>query len=259
MGTSLILASTPVPAAEPPPELGQIDFSPGAEEWIEFGPPHARRRTAFHDYETLYAVPGLYERVFYERLEMRSTLEVARMYGAALDGLGRDPASERVLDFGAGNGTGAERLRDIGVGRIVGLDIEPAARAAALRDRPAVYDDYLVGDLGAWPPERLAALGENDFTAVIAFAAIGVGHVPAPTLELALSLLAPGGVFAFAVHPRLLPDSGDAIARESGFAAVLAGLAERSEQLARRTYVHRRTTSGAEDPAVALTGRIRPV
>jgi hypothetical protein len=41
-----------------------IGFSHGAEGWIEFGPVDARQRVAFHDYAALYAVPGLYERVF---------------------------------------------------------------------------------------------------------------------------------------------------------------------------------------------------
>jgi hypothetical protein len=43
-----------------PLPLGVITFSPGGEDWIEYGPPGARRRVGFHDYATLYDVPGLY-------------------------------------------------------------------------------------------------------------------------------------------------------------------------------------------------------
>jgi len=36
-------------------DLGVLEFSPAGEEWIEYGPPEARRRIGFHDYAAIYA------------------------------------------------------------------------------------------------------------------------------------------------------------------------------------------------------------
>lgn len=211
-----------------------------------------------HDYAALYAEPGLYERVFYDELGMRSTVEVSRLFAATLAELHHDPAEQRVLDLGAGNGAGAQRLRELGVGHVVGLDLEPAAREAAERDRPGLYDDYLVGDLTAWSEERLADTRGYDLTALVAHAAIGVGHVPPLALERALGLIAPGGLFAFAVAPPLLPGAIDAPTEAAGYHELLADLLERrGEELARHAYVHRLRGDGSEDLAVALVGRLQ--
>ena len=95
-------------------KFGSVSFSPD-ESWFEVGPPGERRRVGFHDYAAIYAEPGLYERVFIEELGMRSTFEVVRLFGEALRGLDIDPAEQRVLDLGAGNGVGGEALRALGV------------------------------------------------------------------------------------------------------------------------------------------------
>jgi SAM-dependent methyltransferase len=241
-----------------PTDLGSIAFSPGEEAWIEFGPPDDRRRVAFHDYAAIYSVPGLYERVFYDELGMCSAAEVVGLYGEALTGEGLGPGEQRVLDLGAGNGIGGEELRALGVAHVVGLDLEPAARDAAGRDRPGVYDDFLVGDLGAWSADELADLERRRFTALLAVAAVGAGHVPPATLRRALDLLEPGGLFGFAVTPALLPGSDDAAGRATGYPDFLTGLlADEADELGRRTYVHRRQTDGTPHDAVALVGRLR--
>ncbi len=78
--------------------------------------------------------------------------------------LGYDPADQRVLDLGAGNGLGGEALRALGVGWVMATDIELAASEAAARDRPAVYEHYVVGDLA----DEIDELGDHDLTAVVA-------------------------------------------------------------------------------------------
>lgn len=237
------------------PGLGRIELSPG-EEWIEYGASGARRRLAFHDYASIYAVPGLYERVFYEELGMCTAAVVVGAYTEVLRDGGL-PAEECVLDFGAGNGIGGAELRDAGVGHVVALDIEPAARDAALRDRPTAYDDYLVGDLGA-EPGLAEDLGGRGLTAVLALSAVGVGHVPPPTLGRALDLLDSGGLYAFAVTRELMPGSADRGGIETGYPDFLADLlVSRSEELRRISYVHRRQSDGADHHAVALVGRMR--
>lgn len=227
-----------------------ITFSP-AEDWFEFGPPGARRRVGFHDYAAIYAEPGLYERVFVEELGMRSSFEVVRLFGMALERLGADPAGQRVLDVGAGNGIGGEALRALGVGWLVATDLEPAARAATARDRPGVYDDYVVADLA----RGVDAFTGHGLTAVVALSAIGPGHVPPHALQNALGLLEPGGMWAFAVMPALLPGSRDEAGRATGYPEYLAALLDRSEELVREAYVHRRQADGSPHEAVALVGR----
>jgi predicted TPR repeat methyltransferase len=239
-------------------ELGDIVFSAGVEEWVEFGPPDARERVAFHDYAALYAVPGLYDRVFRDELGMCSAQRVVGLYARALQPLRRPPAAERVLDLGAGNGIGGEELRRIGVGRVTGLDLEPQAREAALRDRPGVYDDYLVGDLSAPAQDGLAGLAALEPTAVLALSALGPGHAPPAVLDRALRLLPGGGLFGFAVTPTLLAGSDDPAGLASGYPEFLRELfAHRADELARDAYVHRRRTDGSDDLGVAFVGRLR--
>jgi SAM-dependent methyltransferase len=237
-------------------DLGAITVS-DAGGWIEYGPPARRRRIGFHDYGAIYAVPGLYERVFYDELRMHTLEVVVGLYGEALAGAGLDPAAQRVLDLGAGNGIAGAALRDAGARFVVGLDLEPAARDAAARDRPGVYDDYLVGDLAAWPPERLDDLRARSLTAMVAVAALGAGHVPPEVVRRAIGVLEPGGVFAFAVLSELLPGSEDPAGRATGYPDFIEALFSGggAEQLARREYVHRHTADGSPQRAVAFAGR----
>jgi SAM-dependent methyltransferase len=238
--------------------LGDIAFSPGAEDWVEFGPSDARERVAFHDYAALYAVPGLYDRVFRDELGMCSAQRVVGLYARALEQLHRPPAAERVLDLGAGNGVGGEELRRIGVCRVLGLDLEPRAREAASRDRPRAYDGYLVGDLCAPEDGTLASLAAFAPTAVLALSALGPGHAPPAVLDRAVGLLPAGGLFGFAVTPTLLAGSDDPVGIATGYPEFLRELfADRADELARDAYVHRRRTDGSDDLGVSFVGRMR--
>lgn len=242
-------------AARAAPQIGEVAFSPEGEEWLEFGPPDARRRIGFHDYAAIYSVPGLYEHVFYETLGMRSSAEVVRLYGDVMTAEHLEPGEQRVVDFGAGNGLGGEALRELGVGELYGVDLEPMALTAAHRDRPGVYDDYLVGDLGLWSDHEMERLTRHRPNALMALSAIGVGHVPPRVLARALSVLASGSIYGFALHPRLLPGTDDPVGQASGFPEFIDELHRRTELLAEASYVHRVRPDGSEDLAVAFIGR----
>lgn len=228
-------------------DFGQITFSPGGEEWIEYGPPEDRQRVGFHDYAALYGVPGLYEAVFYDTLDMCSADVVVRLYADALRDLGRPGAEERVFDLGAGNGIGGEVLRrEVGPATVVGLDLEPTAREAVERDRPETYDHYLIADLDA-SPGTLETLSAYNFSALVAVSAIGEGHIPLELLAKTIHrLLQPGALFAFAVFDELLPEFHDEF-----FALVDA------ERLGEHAYDHRRQADGTSHSAVALVARLR--
>ena len=64
----------------------------------------------------------------------------------------------RVLDIAAGNGVSGEALAAAGLRPVLGTDIVPSAREAALRDRPGLYDQYLILDLLALTDGERAAV-----------------------------------------------------------------------------------------------------
>src|SRR2546423_6599249 len=127
------------------------------------------REIRFHDYAEIYNQPGLYERLFYDVLGCDSPAFTCARLTEAMRAAGADPGRLRVLDLGAGNGIVAETLVGHGAELVVGVDILPEAQAAADRDRPGVYADYLVADMSALTPaqhETLAAHGLNGLACV---------------------------------------------------------------------------------------------
>lgn len=220
--------------------LGTITFE--GEEWIEYGPPERRRRIGFHDYASLYDEPGLYDRVFVELLGMHTAEQVVGLYDDALRRLERDPAAERVIDLGAGSGAGGAELRRLGVGIVIGVDREPAAARATHRDRPGVYDDYVVAEV----PEVLTVLRpRSPFTALVAVASVGTDALRAEQLVWVIeALLAPRAIVAFAVSEALFPTLVDEVSDQAGL-----------EVLTTVDYVHRRQTDGTDHRATAFVGQ----
>jgi len=142
-------AGSPSATAEKPFEItfprGREEDRDQDEEFCEVALHGETRRIRFHDYHELYAIPGLYEQLFYEKLKCDSPHTIATLLDEQLDD---DAAADlRVLDVGAGNGMVGEELDRMGAEHIVGVDIIEEAAEAAQRDRPGVYDDYFVVDL----------------------------------------------------------------------------------------------------------------
>ena len=160
------------------------------------------RRFNIHDYDTLYAVPWLYDIALYHGLECRTPTEMAN----AIDGVWADEKVDRqalrVLELGAGSGAFGQELRRIGVGRLEALDISNLAAQAGGRDRPNLYDDYHVDDLTQLKDEVHAALCLAKFNVVAMASATGWGnHIPLDGFEQAFKLLQPSGWFIFHVKP----------------------------------------------------------
>jgi SAM-dependent methyltransferase len=211
-------------------------------------------RIRFHDYGRIYGIPGLYEQLFYEQLRCQSPAEVCGALAAELERAGADPAGLRVLDLGAGNGMVAERMAELGAPTIVGVDILPEAAEAAERDRPGVYDDYLVEDLTALSDEGRAALTAPRFNCLLTVAALGFGDIPPAAFATAFDVVEDGGWVALSIKEDFLRD-GDG----SGFARLLHELIDdgRLEVLVRRPYLHRLAARGSDLRYVALIGRKR--
>ena len=219
------------------------------EEWFGVSVDGQPRRIRFHDYGAIYAVPGLYERIFYEELECRSPKTVVGLLKRELERDGTDPASLTALDLGAGNGIVGEELRAIGVSSIVGVDLLPEAAAAAARDRPAVYDDYLVADLTELSDAERRRLSKRNFNCLISVAALGFDDIPPEALATAYDQVRPGGWIALTIKEDFLTTEDP-----SGFQKLIRRMID--EQLldlrTHERYRHRLSSNGQPLYYVAL-------
>lgn len=230
---------------------GDVDVGQDAE-WCEIFVDGKTRRLRFHDYDEIYSIPGLYEELFYERLQCCSPSRITRLLDEVICDSGDNLADLRVLDLGAGNGMVGDELASRGVDMIVGIDILPEAREAALRDRPGVYDDYLVADLSNLPghlEKKLRGLRLNCLTSV---AALGFGDIPTETFMKALDLIDTDGWIALTIKEEFLHES-DA----SGFCRLVSELNRQRvvQTQAYRRYQHRVSISGKPLYYVALVSR----
>jgi hypothetical protein len=233
---------------QPDPEIGRevirISFDDGHVEDLHL-----------HDYERLYSLPGVYEEIVTERLGCRSPWEIASMLAAAVDSIGRDRAAVRALDIAAGNGISGEALAGEGLRPVVGTDIVPEARVAALRDRPAVYERYLTLDLLALRHAQRIELKGLRLDVLSCVAPVGNGHgqVPAPVLVEGATLLGPDALIAYMYDPQFgVPDAVTAELWTRGLGEHVV-----AQELARRRYVHRRTVNGLAFEMEGVVWRVR--
>jgi len=166
---------------------------------------------------------------------------VCELLAEQLEADGTDPAKLRVLDLGAGNGMVGEELKRLGVSSVVGVDIIEGAAAAAERDRPEVYDDYLVADLSEPTPEEHARLARHECNALVTVASLGFDDMPPRAFAVAHNLIPNGGWIAFNVKEEFVGEEDS-----TGFGAFLRRMIESGviEPRARRLHRHRRSITG---------------
>jgi len=229
-----------------------VDCVDQDEESCEIVVNGEKRQIRFHDYADVFGFPGLYEELFYEHLECCSPSyisnlldSVVREYGGRLDEL-------RVLDVGAGNGMVGDELQDLGVPSIVGIDIIPAAKEATNRDRPDVYDDYLVADLTDLPETEEEKLRRTDANCLTTVAALGFGDIPPLAFAKALDLIATPGWLAFNLKETFLREQDS-----SGFSRLIRELNRDGyiQTLCYRRYQHRVSITGEALYYVAVVAR----
>ncbi len=225
------------------------------EEFCEVQLGETWQKIRFHDYHEVFAVPGLYEALFYTRLKCCSPLRVASLLDEVLSDFPHRGGEMRVLDVGAGNGMMGQEMRGIGATRIVGVDIIPEAKTATDRDRPGVYDDYLIADLTALSPEHGARLQEAKLNCLTCVAALGFGDIPPQAFATAYNHIDEKGWLAFTIKENFL----DADCDVSGFSGLVRRL--RSERMievqAYRRYRHRLSMSGKPLHYVAMVATKR--
>lgn len=211
------------------------------------------KRLRFHDYEEIYKRPGLYEQLFYDRLRCNSPEKVADLLQRALNTV-REPITElRVLDLGAGNGMMGEVLKRSGVARLVGADIIQQAREAAYRDRPNVYDDYVVADLTNLDSNTLAQLREWRFNCLTCVAALGFGDIPPRAFFNAMKLVRTDGWLVFNIKESFLDHT-----EHTGFSRLVRELifSKFLDIYHLELYRHRLSMEGTQLFYYALVGRM---
>ena len=208
----------------------RLDPSPGDqhEEELVVTRDGREERMRLHEYDRVYAIPGLYDEIL-RRVEYASPAKVAELLFAATE-----PSGVRALDLAAGNGVSADPLLAGGAAALVGMDLIPEAREAALRERPDAYLEYVAGDVGEpGLVERLVS--QYDLNALVCSG--GISHIPVDAFA--------AGWAAFPAGSWLV-----ATAREP-MDEYAVGL----EDVYTETFVHRLSFSGEPIEYIALRGR----
>jgi SAM-dependent methyltransferase len=211
------------------------------EEWFEVEIDGDTRRLRFHDYAEIYSIPGLYEELIYERLRCESPRVIARLLADEIASRDLQPESLRVLDLGAGNGIVAEELQRLGAEHFVGVDIIDEAAASAERDRPGLYDEYVVADLLNPTSETRKRIDAHSLNALTCVAALGFGDIPPEVFCEALRRTDTPALVAYTIKEKFLGDDD-----QSGFCDLVERLEEDGTlcTLKRERYQHRLSWAG---------------
>lgn len=232
-----------------PDDAAQLDQD---EEYVTLVSDDENKTILLHDYQQVFEIPGLYEEVLYERLKCSSPRKLCDMFDSALASEKQDNAPLRVLDFGAGNGVAGEQFKThIGCDTLVGVDILPEARNAALRDRPVLYDDYLVADFTGLEAATREKLTDYKFNTLFSVAALGYDHIGTEAFLNAFDLVSDDAWVAFNIKDRFLSETDS-----TGFKKTIEVLVEdRLDVLARQRYVHRLSLAGDPLYYVGIVGK----
>jgi hypothetical protein len=193
----------------------ELDRTPGAgqdeETFVVRRADGSEERIRLHDYDRVYAIPGLYEEVVQQQLECGSPATIVTKLAEAIAADGRDAGDIRVLDVGAGNGVIGETLRDAGFRVPVASDALVEARDAAERDRPGLYAEYVIDDGTVEAFGKIAgAIRRHELNALTCAAALGPGHIPLERLVGVWGLMPAGSYIALTASSALVAEWGGA-------------------------------------------------
>ena len=222
------------------------------KEWCEIVTDNKTQRIRFHDYDELFELPGLYEKLFYDKLECCSPSYVVNLLANVANEWGEKLSDFRVLDVGAGNGMVGDELRHRGIRKLIGVDIIEEAKQATLRDRPDIYDDYRVVDLTRLSKIDEQAIRQQNLNCMTTIAALGYGDIPSLAFLQALDLISTPGWLAFNIKEDFLDDSD-----QSGFSQLIRQLIQQKyiQPLCYRRYRHRLSSAGEPLYYVAMIAK----
>ncbi|MCA9110026.1 MAG: hypothetical protein KDA52_08780 [Planctomycetaceae bacterium] len=226
-------------------------------EWCEIRVDGAWKRVRFHDYDAVFNVPGLYELIFYEHLECCSPSCVVNLLREVALDFGDDVSDLTVLDVGAGNGMVGDELAASGVDQVIGVDLIDEAKEATHRDRPGVYDEYLVTDLTDLPEPHEEAVRLRKPNCLTTVAALGFGDIPPAAFLKAVDLISDHGWLAFNIKESFLHEDDS-----TGFCQLIRQLSREKyiQTQSYRRYQHRLSIAGEPLYYVAMVARkLRPL
>lgn len=222
-----------------------------AEEYCIIEQDGQERRIRFHDYHEIYAIPGLYEHLFHERLKCKSPDVITRLLIEQIDKSSAPISELAVFDLGAGNGIVGGMLKQNGAKLIVGIDVVPEAAIAARRDRPGVYDDYYIEDLRNLTLDARRRIGARGLNCLVTSGALGFGDIPAPAFAAGYNLIAADGWIAFNIKEDFI-EKGDS----TGFSDLVKSMLDGGilDLRVRHRYCHRLSLDGRALYYVAVVG-----
>ena len=222
------------------------------QEWCEVVIDDKPRRIRFHDYDKVFSIPGLYEKLFYDELKCCSPSYVVGLFKDVAGEWGTKLSELKVLDVGAGNGMVGDELRHRGVDKVVGIDIIEEAKNAAQRDRPDVYDDYRVADLTDLPRADENKLKQHDLNCMTTVAALGYGDIPPAAFLKALDLISTPAWLAFNIKEDFLHESD-----QSGFSRLIRHMIQQDyiQPQCYRRYRHRMSITGEPLHYIAMIAK----
>jgi predicted TPR repeat methyltransferase len=232
-----------------PTHAHQLDQN---EEYVTLVSDDEHKKVLLHDYEQIYEIPGLYEEVLYNHLKCCSPQKLCSLLNTALSEEENTEPPLRVLDFGAGNGVAGEQIKEhIGCETIVGVDILEKAKKAALRDRPVLYDDYIVADFTNLNDQKRGELEAFEFNTLFSVAALGYDHIGTQAFLNAFDLVSDDAWVVFNIKDLFLSEEDS-----TGFRTTIETLIDqRLNVYASQRYVHR--YSIADEPLyyVGIVGK----
>jgi predicted TPR repeat methyltransferase len=104
-----------------------------------------------------------------------------------------------VLDYGCGTGLSGMALRKVGFSNLHGIDV--SKEMVTIAKEKKAYQTLRVFDPDAEPP-----LKTGEFEIITAIGVIGIGAAPLTIFDTIISLLVPGGLFAFSLNDHTLAD-----------------------------------------------------
>ena len=211
------------------------------KEWCDVVTQKGSKRIRFHDYHRIFEIPGLYEELFYSKLDCKSPFRIVQLFQDTLEEFEEKMEEVRAIEIGAGNGIVGETLKEYGADSVVGLDIIKEAKAAALRDRPEVYEKYYIVDLTDLPEQVEHELRESKFNCLVVVAAMGFGDIPPEAFIKALDLIETDGWLAYNLKEDFVYQSD-----RSGFAALIEELTKKQiiQIQTYQRYCHRLSLNG---------------
>jgi hypothetical protein len=150
------------------------------------------------------------EELRFQSPEIMVRLLVECLTSAEIEGDSQgDQKGFRILDIAVGNENVGEQLRRQLEGRVrslAGCDILPAAKMAALRDRPAIYEEYVVADLADMDIEGVREVigKDQEFDIITMCAALGVEPALLALLQVVEFLRVRGLVAICVFEPNLV-------------------------------------------------------